>query len=137
MEAAVKSRAAEPAFRAWWREPRLAGWFLALSALLLVLRKPWALYAPQFWAEDGSVFFSRDVLMGVRAFLKPYQGSLHLLPRLVAWVASHSADVAWWPGIYNAAAFIGMLGVFVRLASPRLDLPGKPWLALALVVVAQ
>src|SRR5882724_10575378 len=137
MEATAKSPALEPAFRAWWREPRLTGWFFALSAGLLALRKPWALYAPQFWAEDGSIFFSQNDQKGVRAFLEPYQGYLNFFPRLVAWIASHIADVAWAPAIYNAAAFLGLMAVFVRLASPRLDLPQKPWLVLALFVVAQ
>jgi hypothetical protein len=43
-------------FRAWWQNPQLNVWVLAVFAVLLVLRKPHALHTPQLWAEDGSIF---------------------------------------------------------------------------------
>ena len=111
-------------------------WLLVLAAAaLLVLRKPWALHTPQLWAEDGSIFLTQDEQMGVRAWLEPYNGYLHLLPRLIAWTASHTADPAWWPAIYNGLAFALTVGVFIRIASARVDLPGKSGLTLALVLV--
>jgi hypothetical protein len=106
---------------------------VAACAVLLALRKPWALHTPQLWAEDGSIFLTQDEQMGVRAWWEPYNGYLHLLPRLIAWVASHTADPAWWPAIYNGLAFAISVGLFARLASPRVELPAKPWLMLALV----
>src|SRR5690606_27302109 len=60
---------------------------------------------------------------------------LHLLPRLIAWLASHAADPAWWPAIYNGMAFVISVALFARLASPRVDLPAKPWLMLSFVLV--
>jgi hypothetical protein len=110
--------------------------FVLVCALLLFLRKPWALHTPQLWAEDGSIFLEQDDAMGVRAFWEPYNGYLHLLPRIIAWLASHTADVAWWPAIYNGLAFALNVGVFARLASRRVELPAKRWLMLAFVVVA-
>src|SRR3954470_24629315 len=110
-------------------------WWCVLSAVLLFLRKPWALHTPQLWAEDGSIFLQQDDDMGVRALWEPYNGYLHMLPRLIAWTASHTADVAWWPAIYNGLAFALHVGVFARLASRRVELPFKPWLMLAFVVV--
>ena len=111
-------------------------WFLVPAcALLLFLRKPWALHTPQFWAEDGEIFMKQDDTWGDRAILIPYNGYLHLLPRLIAWIASRTADVAWWPAIYNGFAFAISVGLFARMASPRIVLPGKPWLMLALVAV--
>lgn len=111
-------------------------WLLVLvGAALLVLRKPWALHTPQLWAEDGSIFLTQDEQMGVHAWLEPYNGYLHLLPRLIAWTASHTADPAWWPAIYNGLAFALTVGVFIRIASARVELPAKPGLALALVLV--
>jgi len=109
---------------------------VALAAALLVLRKPWALHTPQLYAEDGSIFLLQNEAVGARALLEPYNGYLHLLPRLIAWLASRTADVAWWPAIYNGLAFAIAVGVFARLASERVRLPGKPWLILAFVVVA-
>jgi len=113
---------------------RLWGWVIA-CAVLLALRKPWALHTPQFWAEDGSIFMVQDEQMGLRAFLQPYNGYLHLLPRLIAWCASHTADVAWWPAIYNGFAYLTQVALFARLASPRVQLPAKIGLMLAFVLV--
>ena len=114
----------------------LSPWSLVLvSALLLALRKPWALHTPQFWAEDGEIFMTQDDLMGLRAWWTPYNGYLHLLPRMIAWSASHVADVAAWPAIYNGLAFALNVAVFARLASARVELPHKPALMLAFVLV--
>ncbi|MSU50223.1 MAG: hypothetical protein EXS37_14250 [Opitutus sp.] len=110
-------------------------WLVLVCAALLVLRKPWALHTPQLWAEDGSIFLTQDEQMGLRAFFEPYNGYLHLLPRLIAWLASHTADPAWWPAIYNGLAFAISVGLFARMASPRVELPSKSWLMLAFVLV--
>ncbi len=117
------------------REPRTLLWFALGCAVLLALRKPWALHTPQLWAEDGSIFLVQNEQMGLRAWWEPYNGYLHLLPRLIAWTASRIADVAWWPALYNGAAFLLHLGVLVRLASPRVLLPAKAGFMLALVAV--
>lgn len=120
-----------PAFRA-----RLTAAATVLAAaVLLALRKPWALHTPQLWAEDGAVHLHDVDLWGWHALLMPYRGYLHVLPKLIAWIAEHMADVAHWPGIYNWSAFAFTLVVAARMLSPRLDLPGKPWLALAVVLV--
>ncbi|HUR60445.1 MAG TPA: hypothetical protein VM029_22170 [Opitutaceae bacterium] len=114
----------------------LRGWRLvALASLLLLLRKSWALHTPQLYAEDGSIFLAHDDEHGIRAWWDPYMGYLHLLPRMIAWFASHVADVAWWPVIYNGLSFAITAGLFARLASARVDLPGKPWLAAAFAFV--
>jgi len=120
---------------AWWNRPAALPWVVLLAGALLLLRKPWALHTPQLWAEDGSIFLTQNDQLGLRAFLEPYNGYLHFLPRLIAWLASHLADVAWWPAIYNGFAFLVTLGLFARLASARIDFPGKPWLMLAFVLV--
>lgn len=112
------------------------GWWALLCAGLLALRKPWALHTPQLWAEDGSIFLVQAEQMGLGAWFEPYNGYLHLLPRLIAWFAPLVADVAWWPAIYNTCAFALNVAVFVRLASPRIALPAKPGLMLAFVLVA-
>ncbi|MGH7944830.1 MAG: hypothetical protein ACREH8_05760 [Opitutaceae bacterium] len=116
-----------PATRLWWLVPACAA--------LLALRKPWALHTPQLWAEDGSIFLTQDEQMGVRAWWEPYNGYLHLLPRLIAWIASHAADPAWWPAIYNGLAYLITVALFARLASRRVELPAKPWLMLSFVLV--
>jgi hypothetical protein len=127
---------AHPPRAGWLQTPQSLVWFVLITAGLLALRKPWALHTPQLWAEDGSIFLTQDEQMGLRAFFEPYNGYLHLLPRLIAWIASHTADVAWWPAIYNGLAFAINVAVFARLASRRVELPGKPWLLLAFVLTA-
>lgn len=127
---------ARPAPAAWWAEPRVLWGFVAVAALLVALRKPWALHTPQLYAEDGSIFLTQDDQLGLRAFWQTYVGYLHLLPRTIAWLASHVADVAWWPAIYNGATFLVTIGLFARFVSPRIDVPGKPWLLLSFGLVA-
>src|SRR5215213_3404491 len=121
--------------RVAWKSPRNLAWVVVACAVLLALRKPWALHTPQLWAEDGSIFLTQDEQMGVRAWWEPYNGYLHLLPRLIAWIASHTADPAWWPAIYNGLAFVITVLLFARLASKRVELPAKPWIMLTFVLV--
>lgn len=123
-------------FRAWWREPRITRWLLAAIGVLLFLHKPSALLTPQLWAEDGSIFLTQQQLFGLHAFFIPYMGYLHAIPRLIAWAAAHLLGPASWPAFYNGAAFAIWIAVIARLFSRRLDLPGKPWLALAMCLAA-
>lgn len=111
----------------------LAG--VATAAVLLALRKPWALHTPQLWAEDGSIFLVQAEQLGLRSWWEPYNGYLHLLPRLVAWLALRTADVAWWPAIYNGFSYAVTVGLFLRIASTRVRLPAKPGLMLAFPLV--
>ncbi|PHX73393.1 MAG: hypothetical protein CK548_01325 [Opitutia bacterium] len=63
-------------------------------------------------------------------------GYLHTLPRLIAWLAAHLTDPAWWPAVYNGSAFALTVALFFRIASPRLSLPGKPALLLSFVFIS-
>ncbi|MEO6244460.1 MAG: hypothetical protein ABIQ12_03410 [Opitutaceae bacterium] len=128
---------APPSFPAWWRRGRLTWWLLAGFALLLFLRKPHALHTPQLYAEDGTIFLGQNDFLGLRVFAEPYMGYLHTLPRLIAWAAAHTLDPAWWPLAYNGAAFLLGLAVLARIFSPRVDVPHKPALALAIVLACQ
>lgn len=76
----------------------------ALCLAALVVKSPDALYQPQFWAEDGAVFFQQQQAHALPQLFIPYAGYLHLLPRLVAWLAAW-APLAWAPAIYCLAAF--------------------------------
>jgi hypothetical protein len=62
---------------------------------LLILRHPESVTHPQFWAEDGSVFFRWQFLYGLKACLfQPYNGYLCVMQRLIAAFAS------WFPVYY-------------------------------------
>ncbi len=118
------------------RSARTAWAAAAAAAVLVVLTKPWAVTQPQLWAEDGSVHLLDNETYGVGALLHPYRGYLHTWPRLIAWLAGRTTDVAHWPLFYSLAALLVAAGIFARLASPRLELPAKPWLILAFVLAA-
>jgi hypothetical protein len=76
-----------------------------LALLLMCLKSPDALLRPQFWAEDGPVFFAAQFQHDWPRWLTPYAGYLHTATRLVAWVASWF-DPSHAPLIYNALAIL-------------------------------
>ena len=87
---------------------RRAGWRFAGVALgvwlLLALRRPDRLLRPQFWAEDGALYFRDQLLLGFGpALAKLYTGFPYLLHRLVAWAAT-PFGIAQAPLVYNLAA---------------------------------
>jgi len=106
----------------------------AAAFLILIIRKTDAVTNPQFWAEDGVIFFLQNIQLGWRAFVTPYAGYLHFFPRLVAATASMLSP-CWLPAAYNLSAGMLTLVVVCRFFSPRFALPEKPWFALALVLV--
>ncbi len=89
--------------RAWLaRYCALAG----VLALVVFARRPDSILRPQFWAEDGSVFFYQQLMVGFWSALgTPYAGFPFLGPRLVAALASLLPTVAI-PLAYNASAIL-------------------------------
>ncbi len=72
--------------------------------LLLHLRRPDALNNPQFFAEDGVVFFHDQFLFGIReALWIPHGGYLLFIQRLTAWLGSCFPSVLA-PAVYNVTA---------------------------------
>lgn len=119
----------------WLCTGKLAPWIgVALALLILAARKPDALVNPQFWAEDGSIFFSQQVQLGARAHLQPYAGYFNEVPRIVASLAAllpHRLA----PAVYNGAALLILLALVLKLYSPRLGLACPLPFALAVVLV--
>jgi hypothetical protein len=109
-------------------------WTLLAVAALLVARRIHAILHPQFYAEDGCVFWLEQYLHGWRALGIPYAGYLHLAPRVIAGIASWF-DPAAAPASFCAGAILVHLAVVAWLLSPRIELPAKPLLALATVLV--
>lgn len=105
-----------------------------LITWILYVRKPDAFLNPQFWAEDGTVFFLTAYRDGIAALFQPYSGYLHLLPRIIAWVAD-ALPYRWTPAIYNLAGLIGTWAVVAMLHSPRLRLPFPLGYSMVLVLV--
>src|SRR5438874_1588055 len=58
---------------------------LFFAALAVTLsRRPDALFKPQFFAEDGAVWFTDAYNLGVRSLAIPQASYLHTLTRLIA-----------------------------------------------------
>ena len=62
-----------------------------------LLWRGWArLWPATLWAEDAVIFLSEAQTLGSRAFLEPYAGYLHFLPRVFGFFAVH-APLRWVP----------------------------------------
>ena len=105
---------------------------LSLSTIFLFLRAPDAIINPQFWAEDGVIFFRESLLYGYKSFLIPYAGYLLTIPRMLAYIGSF-LPYSMVPAYYNGAAFFILLFVSAQFFSNRIDLPYKSLFALSLV----
>lgn len=85
---------------ALWTFSRTAG----VIFLLLFLRRPDALTAPQFFAEDGVVFFHDQLLFGIwQALWIPHAGYVLAVQRLTALLGSFFGS-ALAPAVYNITA---------------------------------
>lgn len=114
--------------------PRLFWGTLFAAAVLLVLRRPELVLNPQFWAEDGRVFFKQMHEDGWRSLSIAYQGYYHLLPRLIAALGA-CFDPSRVPALYFASSFVLNLAAIAWVFSPRIDLPRRSLIALAFVLV--
>lgn len=110
--------------------------FLTLLFILLIafFRKPDAFLNPQFWAEDGTIFFKYSYELGFKSIFLPYAGYMHLIPWLIAYAASFFPfSVA--PIIYNYSSLAAVLFVCSKIFDSRLRIPHKPLFAVAIVLV--
>lgn len=96
--------------------------YLALAgvlALVIFLRRPDSILNPQFWAEDGTVYFYDQVTLGFwSALTKLWNDFPYLVQRLVAVLAAVVPLVAV-PLAYNASAI-----AITALTMPTFSLPG-------------
>ncbi|KHD06402.1 hypothetical protein PN36_05040 [Candidatus Thiomargarita nelsonii] len=107
---------------------------LFLCFLILLYREPDGFINPQFWAEDGEIFFQQNLILGFSALLEPYSGYLHLIPRLISYLTGF-LPISFAPALYNFSALVITLFIINYLFSSRIHLPFKPLLAIAVVLV--
>lgn len=105
---------------------------LLVCAAILVARRPAQVRHPQFWAEDGTIFYAQAHTLGAHAFTRSFGGFLHTVSRLGNAI-SQWFDPAWAPAVSMAAAFLLTLYVAARTQSGRFPL--RPHVAYALAVV--
>jgi len=92
---------------------------LALLAAMSV-RQPDKLYTPQFWAEDGPVFYLEAEYQKTASLARPYNGYWHVYPRIVALAGTH-LPVRPLPALYTWAAIAATVGALLALWSARLS----------------
>lgn len=93
--------------------------FAMLAALaIIILRRPDAILNPQFWAEDGRVFYADAYNKGlIIPFYSPCGGYLDTFPRLIA-AFSQLLPLSWAPLLFNLAALaVKVLPVGLVLSS--------------------
>src|SRR5260370_124194 len=84
------------------------GWIFssfAACALALFLKSPDAFLNPQFWAEDGAIFYAQQYGKLWPQISTPYAGYLHFIPRLFAWLLSPIPPL-YLPLSYNLSALL-------------------------------
>jgi hypothetical protein len=95
---------------------------LAAMSLVLLWRRPDIPTNPQFWAEDGSVFFTQAREQGVMSLALPYAGYYHLAARGTAWAAARFPPPEYAPSAYAFASWLLLALVVVYVFSDRLCL---------------
>lgn len=90
-----------------WRAAGPAFWTVAFLATLalVVSRRPDGITNPQFWAEDGKLWYAQAHAHGLAALALPAGGYLQSFSRLVA-ALSLAVDLRWAPLLFNATAAI-------------------------------
>lgn len=114
-----------------------------LCCVEIFLRRPGALLYAQPWAEDGGVFISQGLRYGFQSVLLPYNGYLHLIPRLVSLLA---ISVSQWNGsgivlvplIMNSTAIVLAAMAVATIVTPSFDwlMPRKYRVLLAIGLLA-
>ncbi len=115
--------------------PHRAALLTACAVLgVLFARRPEAFLSPQFFAEDGAVFYAGARCAPWGSIVRPYAGYLHLASRLVAALSS-GLDPLWVPCAYFLASVGAVLALTLALFSRRAALPCPALLALGVVLV--
>jgi hypothetical protein len=89
-----------------------------LAVLVVISRRPDAVFNPQFWAEDGTRWYGQAHNLGAwKMLLEPYNGYLHMVPRLAGGLAQ-LVPLAHVPLLLNLIAiFFQVLPVNFFLSS--------------------
>lgn len=101
---------------------------LIISLLLIFSRRPDAVLNPQFWAEDGKIWFEQAYHNGIIASIfTPEAGYFQTISRFVA-AFSQFFPFEYAPSIFNFSAICAKLSVVFFLFSNRLErlLPDLP-----------
>jgi hypothetical protein len=113
----------------WW----VAG--AALAATTVFVRQPPAA-RNVLWAEDGGIFLQQALQPGGVSLLAPYEGYLHVIPRLGALIVSGMPPAAYAIGMNALSSLaLGLIAVMVFHCAESLDSRFHVRAALASIVV--
>src|SRR5277367_3476945 len=105
------------------------------SCCVVVLRRPDMILHAQFYAEDGAIWFATAYNYGWwRVVFSPYEGYLHLLPRLTAGLAL-LVPMVYAPLVENLVAIAIQALPVSLLLSPRMERWGTLRLRMILALV--
>ena len=91
------------------------------SFIILFLRRTDAFLNPQFWAEDGTIFYAQAYNLGIaKSLVLPYSGYLHMLPRLVAGL-SQFVSLNSAPLLFNSVAIFCQIIPVLIFCSKRFE----------------
>lgn len=119
LDEAGRSIGGEPAGRAQVGVGRFVTFLLLLAILI---QRGWVrLSIPDFWAEDGRVFFLDALTDGVRSLLHPMAGSYFTIERLIMLGAVKLAPLAWVPFVVCLACIGVTAFIMSRIVADDYD----------------
>ncbi len=93
---------------------------IILCVGVIVLRKQQAFTNPQFWAEDGTVWFRQAYDNGIwHTLFVPYSGTISIITRIVGYLAT-LVPLLYAPLVFNIASLTGQLLAVFIITSSRL-----------------
>jgi hypothetical protein len=82
---------------------------LLMFAFAIFSKTPQQFITPQFWAEDGVIFFTQAMEKGACSFTISYAGYLHLIPRSIAYIAT------FLPAIYSPIIYFYLSNIILLI----------------------
>jgi hypothetical protein len=102
-----------------WQQPARLFLIAAVASAVVISRRPDAFTNPQFYAEDGWIWFSYAYNLGPwHSLLLPLQGYFQTQPRLVALIAT-AFPLSWAPLIYNTFGLAFQIAPVLLFMSDR------------------
>jgi hypothetical protein len=98
-------------------QPVVLGGFGLLLGIMLLVRCPATLLHPEFWGENGPIWYADRLLRRLALALFPQNGYLLTISRLLALLAQ-GFPLQWGPALFTAAALIVQMAV-ATFSSPH------------------
>jgi hypothetical protein len=94
--------------------------YFLVFVLLIVLRRPEAIFHPEFWAEDGVYWYQQAYKIGFSSIFMPENGYLQSISRLVALI-SQPFPLSFAPAIFAISALTVQVAPIAILLSKRFE----------------